>query len=157
MATVASPTRAIATFPPVRSKFISNAHVRRSSAGSSHETPTVALTSGLSLTTQLSWKPTRLKAKLTEIEPDLQEDPIDRWRTNGVEPVSLIFQSLIKECDARQLAVCYLFYFIWSQLLYFQEDFVYGIYDGAHTYNEGDEGTYLIHSLLYYVILNLLI
>lgn len=24
---------------------------------------------------------------LTEIEPDLQEDPIDKWRTNGVLPV----------------------------------------------------------------------
>lgn len=24
---------------------------------------------------------------LTEIEPDLQEDPIDKWRTNGVSPV----------------------------------------------------------------------
>ncbi|KAF3339147.1 Photosynthetic NDH subunit of subcomplex B 5 [Carex littledalei] len=101
MATAASPTRAIASFPPVRSKSISNGHV--TTGVSSHEIPTVALRSGL--TTQLSWKPTRLKAKLTEIEPDLQEDPIDRWRTNGVEP----------------------------------EDFVYGIYDGAHTYNEGDE------------------
>lgn len=89
MATVASPTRAIASFPPVRSKFISNGHVRPTIGVSSHETPTLALSSGLSLTTQLSWKPTRLKAKLTEIEPDLQEDPIDRWRTNGVEPVSL--------------------------------------------------------------------
>jgi hypothetical protein len=24
---------------------------------------------------------------LTEIEPDLQEDPVDKWRTNGVSPV----------------------------------------------------------------------
>uniref|UniRef100_A0A453GEU5 Uncharacterized protein n=1 Tax=Aegilops tauschii subsp. strangulata TaxID=200361 RepID=A0A453GEU5_AEGTS len=40
---------------------------------------------------------------LTEIEPDLQEDPIDKWRTNGVLP----------------------------------EDFVYGVYDGHHTYDEG--------------------
>ncbi|KAG8054078.1 hypothetical protein GUJ93_ZPchr0001g32966 [Zizania palustris] len=39
---------------------------------------------------------------LTEIEPDLQEDPIDKWRTNGVSP----------------------------------EDFVYGVYDGHHTYHE---------------------
>lgn len=42
---------------------------------------------------------------LTEIEPDLQEDPIDKWRTNGVSP----------------------------------EDFVYGVYDGHHTYDEGQE------------------
>ena len=32
----------------------------------------------------------RLKAGLTEIEPDLEEDPHDSWRTNGVDPVSLI-------------------------------------------------------------------
>lgn len=42
---------------------------------------------------------------LTEIEPDLHEDPIDRWRTNGVSP----------------------------------EDFEYGVYDGHHTYNEGQD------------------
>ncbi|KAG1334057.1 photosynthetic NDH subunit of subcomplex B 5, chloroplastic [Cocos nucifera] len=29
---------------------------------------------------------TRLKAGLTEIEPDLEEDPHDSWRTNGVDP-----------------------------------------------------------------------
>lgn len=33
---------------------------------------------------------TQLKAGLTEIEPDLEEDPHDSWRTNGVDPVSLI-------------------------------------------------------------------
>ncbi|WOL03147.1 photosynthetic NDH subunit of subcomplex B 5, chloroplastic [Canna indica] len=49
---------------------------------------------------------TRLRAGLTEIEPDLEEDPHDRWRTNGVDA----------------------------------EDFVYGEYDGHHTYHEGHEG-----------------
>ncbi|KAL5712419.1 hypothetical protein ACHQM5_014596 [Ranunculus cassubicifolius] len=48
---------------------------------------------------------TRLNAGLTEIEPDLIEDKIDRWRTNGVE----------------------------------EEDFIYGEYDGHHTYHGQDE------------------
>lgn len=35
---------------------------------------------------------------LTEIEPDLHEDPIDRWRTNGISPVrSLSLSSLVSE------------------------------------------------------------
>lgn len=53
---------------------------------------------------------TRLYAAgLSEIEPDLNEDPVDRWRTNGVD----------------------------------EEDFVYGYYDGHHTYFESDEkGTF---------------
>ncbi|RRT49161.1 hypothetical protein B296_00034608 [Ensete ventricosum] len=49
---------------------------------------------------------TRPRAGLTEIEPDLEEDPHDRWRTNGVSA----------------------------------EDFIYGEYDGHHTYHEGHEG-----------------
>lgn len=87
MATAASPTRAIVCFTPVRSNSISNAHGRTSIGVSSHETLTVALGLGLK---RLSWKPTRLKAALTEIEPDLNEDPVDRWRTNGVHPVSCV-------------------------------------------------------------------
>lgn len=52
---------------------------------------------------------TRLNAGLSEIEPDLNEDPRDRWATNGVSP----------------------------------EDFIYGEYDGHHTYYEGqDKGTF---------------
>ncbi|XP_042480568.1 photosynthetic NDH subunit of subcomplex B 5, chloroplastic-like [Macadamia integrifolia] len=53
---------------------------------------------------------TRLNAAgLSEIEPDLNEDKVDRWRTNGVSP----------------------------------EDYVYGEYDGHHTYHEGHEkGTF---------------
>ena len=31
---------------------------------------------------------TRLNAGLTEIEPDLEEEERDRWRTNGISPVS---------------------------------------------------------------------
>uniref|UniRef100_A0A0F7GZ10 NAD(P)H dehydrogenase 18 n=1 Tax=Geranium maderense TaxID=28964 RepID=A0A0F7GZ10_9ROSI len=48
---------------------------------------------------------TKLSAGLAEVEPDLNEDPIDYWETNSVSP----------------------------------EDFEYGIYDGAHTYFEGDK------------------
>ncbi|KAJ4968900.1 hypothetical protein NE237_015601 [Protea cynaroides] len=53
---------------------------------------------------------TRLNAAgLSEIEPDLNEDKHDRWRTNGISP----------------------------------DDFVYGEYDGHHTYFEGQEkGTF---------------
>ncbi|KAF7146279.1 hypothetical protein RHSIM_Rhsim04G0195000 [Rhododendron simsii] len=53
---------------------------------------------------------TRLNAVgLTEIEPDINEDPIDRWATNEVSA----------------------------------EDFLYGEYDGAHTYHgEDEEGTF---------------
>ncbi|XVF62997.1 hypothetical protein PTKIN_Ptkin09bG0053700 [Pterospermum kingtungense] len=53
---------------------------------------------------------TRLNAAgLSETEPDLNEDPVDRWATNGVS----------------------------------SEDFMYGEYDGHHTYFEGEEkGTF---------------
>ncbi|KAL3507756.1 hypothetical protein ACH5RR_033138 [Cinchona calisaya] len=52
---------------------------------------------------------TRLHAGLSEIEPDLNEDFVDSWRTNGVE----------------------------------DDEFEYGIYDGHHTYHEGeDKGTF---------------
>ncbi|KAK9287989.1 hypothetical protein L1049_016434 [Liquidambar formosana] len=58
----------------------------------------------------ISRSSTRLKAAgLSEIEPDLNEDPRDRWATNGISP----------------------------------EDFIYGEYDGHHTYHEGHEkGTF---------------
>ncbi|XP_051130400.1 photosynthetic NDH subunit of subcomplex B 5, chloroplastic [Andrographis paniculata] len=49
--------------------------------------------------------PTKLSAGLTEIEPDLNEDPRDVWATNGIDA----------------------------------EDFVYGIYDGHHTFFESDD------------------
>lgn len=52
---------------------------------------------------------TKLNAGLTEIEPDLNEDPVDRWATYGVS----------------------------------SEDFIYGEYDGHHTYFETDDrGTF---------------
>ncbi|KAJ9556648.1 hypothetical protein OSB04_011262 [Centaurea solstitialis] len=44
-------------------------------------------------------------AGLTDIEPDINEDPVDRWDNNGVT----------------------------------DDDFVYGVYDGHHTYNEGED------------------
>lgn len=55
--------------------------------------------------------PTRLNgAGFAEIEPDLNEDPTDRWATNSIS----------------------------------DEDFDYGIYDGHHTYYEGQaKGTVL--------------
>ncbi|KAI9196236.1 hypothetical protein LWI28_022143 [Acer negundo] len=46
---------------------------------------------------------------LAEIEPDINEDPVDRWATYGVS----------------------------------EEDFIYGEYDGHHTYHEGEnKGTF---------------
>ncbi|KDP40267.1 hypothetical protein JCGZ_02265 [Jatropha curcas] len=49
---------------------------------------------------------TRLNAAgLSEIEPDLNEDPVDRWATPSIDP----------------------------------DDFIYGEYDGHHTYFEGEE------------------
>nr|XP_023884550.1 photosynthetic NDH subunit of subcomplex B 5, chloroplastic [Quercus suber]POF22602.1 photosynthetic ndh subunit of subcomplex b 5, chloroplastic [Quercus suber] len=33
-----------------------------------------------------SRSPTKINAGLSAIEPDLNEDPVDRWRTNGVDP-----------------------------------------------------------------------
>ncbi|KAL3812530.1 hypothetical protein ACJIZ3_013798 [Penstemon smallii] len=48
---------------------------------------------------------TKLLAGFSQIEPDLNEDPKDRWATNGVD----------------------------------EDDFVYGKYDGHHTYFEGGE------------------
>ncbi|PWA81210.1 hypothetical protein CTI12_AA187160 [Artemisia annua] len=44
-------------------------------------------------------------AGLADYEPDLNEDPVDRWDNTGVK----------------------------------DEDFIYGEYDGHHTYNEGDD------------------
>lgn len=67
----------------------------------------VLISSNPRTTTRLS---TKLRAAgLTDIEPDLNEDPGDRWATNGVDA----------------------------------EDFVYGEYDGHHTYFETSEkGTF---------------
>uniref|UniRef100_A0A0F7GXU6 NAD(P)H dehydrogenase 18 n=1 Tax=Erodium texanum TaxID=28960 RepID=A0A0F7GXU6_EROTE len=48
---------------------------------------------------------TKLNAGLNEVEPDIDEDPIDYRETNSISP----------------------------------EDFQYGIYDGHHTYFEGDK------------------
>ncbi|GKD74981.1 photosynthetic NDH subunit of subcomplex B 5, chloroplastic [Tanacetum coccineum] len=44
-------------------------------------------------------------AGLADYEPDLNEDPVDRWDNTGIS----------------------------------DEDFIYGEYDGHHTYNEGDD------------------
>lgn len=40
---------------------------------------------------------------LTEIEPDLHEDPIDRWRTNGVSPVRSLSLSLLVSEPVKNL------------------------------------------------------
>ncbi|KAM3326665.1 photosynthetic NDH subunit of subcomplex B 5, chloroplastic [Capsicum chacoense] len=34
---------------------------------------------------------TRLYAGLTDIEPDINEDPVDRWRTNGIDIEDFVF------------------------------------------------------------------
>uniref|UniRef100_A0A0F7GXV9 NAD(P)H dehydrogenase 18 n=1 Tax=Pelargonium hortorum TaxID=4031 RepID=A0A0F7GXV9_PELHO len=60
---------------------------------------------GLQLHRLAARSSTKLKAGLAEIEPDLNEDPIDYYAINSISP----------------------------------EDFEYGIYDGHHTYFEGDQ------------------
>ncbi|XP_076904058.1 photosynthetic NDH subunit of subcomplex B 5, chloroplastic-like [Bidens hawaiensis] len=52
-------------------------------------------------------------AGLSEYEPDLNEDPVDRWDNTGVS----------------------------------DDDFVYGIYDGHHTYYEGDDKSTFLGSI----------
>lgn len=37
---------------------------------------------------------TRLYADLTQIEPDLNEDPVDRWATYGIDQVRHCFELL---------------------------------------------------------------
>lgn len=39
---------------------------------------------------------TRLYAGLSEIEPDLNEDPVDRWRTNGIDSVCFLFCDFLR-------------------------------------------------------------
>uniref|UniRef100_A0A9I9CP97 Photosynthetic NDH subunit of subcomplex B 5, chloroplastic n=1 Tax=Cucumis melo TaxID=3656 RepID=A0A9I9CP97_CUCME len=67
-------------------------------------------------------------AGLSEIEPDLNEDPVDRWETNSVSP----------------------------------EDFEYGVYDGHHTYFEGEKKVSMTRStdqlvLVVWIFVSLLI
>ncbi|KAH7522217.1 hypothetical protein FEM48_Zijuj07G0115000 [Ziziphus jujuba var. spinosa] len=91
-----------------------------------------------------TWR--RLKAAgLSEIEPDLNEDPVDRWATNSVSPVlsfslslslSSEFAGLTKTLFGILLAMQCLFVVLWFD---FQEDFVYGKYDEHHTYNEAED------------------
>lgn len=110
---------------------------------------------------------------LTEIEPDLNEDPIDKWRTNGVSPVCpprrrrppcwefhyfSLFQavsmvSLILSSVIAAAVLCCLkkWFWHWKESA-LQDDFEYGVYDGHHTYNE-TQGSFsglsypVIHSL----------
>lgn len=45
---------------------------------------------------------TRLNMGLSEIEPDLNEDPKDRWATNSVHPVSLrCIDDLVRHGNCR--------------------------------------------------------
>lgn len=84
------------------------------------------------------WKNRRLtklnRAGLSQIEPDLNEDPVDRWATNSVSPVRSLSLSL---CATYYVNIC-MSDFLWRTLV-FQDDFKYGEYDGHHTYNEGEE------------------
>uniref|UniRef100_A0A6V7QS82 Photosynthetic NDH subunit of subcomplex B 5, chloroplastic n=1 Tax=Ananas comosus var. bracteatus TaxID=296719 RepID=A0A6V7QS82_ANACO len=94
---------AVSSLPPATAAAVAEKRAKARVRVPARET--CAVTVGFNLL-GLVRSSTRLRAGLTEIEPDLQEDPIDRWRTNGVSP----------------------------------EDFIYGEYDGHHTYHEGHEG-----------------
>lgn len=72
-----------------------------------------------------------LNAGFNEFEPDLNEDPIDQFRTNGVSMVYLLyFPSL---CNPVVMGFIHFF------LCKFQEDFKFGEYDDHHTFYEGEE------------------
>lgn len=97
------------------------------------------------------WKngrPTKLnRAGLSEIEPDLNEDPVDRWATNSVDPVRPLSFGHFSPCVCERLFL--------TVICVFQEDFKYGEYDGHHTYHEGEEkGTLLAFLCLYGIVWN---
>ena len=62
-----------------------------------------------------SRSPTKINAGLSAIEPDLNEDPVDRWRTNGVDPVpspsttSLFIFLCVCVCDSFW---CFFFFLV---------------------------------------------
>ncbi|THU62567.1 hypothetical protein C4D60_Mb01t06480 [Musa balbisiana] len=94
---------AAASLPPLATAAAVKPCRRLGIRASPAETPSLGF---LRMGMQRDRSSTRPRAGLTEIEPDLEEDPHDRWRTNGVSA----------------------------------EDFIYGEYDGHHTYHEGNEG-----------------
>ncbi|CAL9048995.1 unnamed protein product [Musa banksii] len=97
---------AAASLPPLATAVAVKPFRRLGIRAPPAETPSLGF---LRMGMQRDRSSTRPRAGLTEIEPDLEEDPHDRWRTNGVSAVS-------------------------------SEDFIYGEYDGHHTYHEGHEG-----------------
>ncbi|XP_064995517.1 photosynthetic NDH subunit of subcomplex B 5, chloroplastic isoform X2 [Musa acuminata AAA Group] len=94
---------AAASLPPLATAVAVKPFRRLGIRAPPAETPSLGF---LRMGMQRDRSSTRPRAGLTEIEPDLEEDPHDRWRTNGVSA----------------------------------EDFIYGEYDGHHTYHEGHEG-----------------
>lgn len=82
---------------------------------------------------------TRLHAAgFAEIEPDLPEGTFDPWATGGISAVSSIAPLQLKNFLLANFWFWFIYFWLSDEL---QEDFVYGEYDGHHTYNEGDEGT----------------
>uniref|UniRef100_A0A0F7GZF2 NAD(P)H dehydrogenase 18 n=1 Tax=Geranium phaeum TaxID=379952 RepID=A0A0F7GZF2_9ROSI len=94
MAVSSCSSLSIVSMPRIGNKGRSRVSIRSNTASFGLESSKISRRSG-----------TKLSAGLTQVEPDLNEDPIDYYETNSVSP----------------------------------EDFEYGIYDGAHTYFEGDK------------------
>lgn len=85
-------------------------------------------------------------AGLSEIEPDLNEDPVDRWATNSVSPVLSLSLTLflLNLLFYRRPYSGFCLLAMLICVVDFQEDFIYGKYDGHHTYNEAeDKGIFL--------------
>ncbi|URD76600.1 hypothetical protein MUK42_25523 [Musa troglodytarum] len=79
---------AAASLPPLATAAAVKPCRRLGIRASPAETPSLGF---LRLGMQRDRSSTRSRAGLTEIEPDLEEDPHDRWRTNGVSEVSSVF------------------------------------------------------------------
>lgn len=83
---------------------------------------------------------TRLNgAGFAEIEPDLNEDPRDRWETNSISPVCFNLHFFLYTIHSVRESWNYLVIGLICIVDLSQEDFKYGEYDGHHTYFEGEK------------------
>nr|GEY46161.1 photosynthetic NDH subunit of subcomplex B 5, chloroplastic [Tanacetum cinerariifolium] len=104
-------TLSVPSIPKTTAKFQQSANnrIKVSSSAKCYTSYGVAYTKSSTINGCNSRKGIRRlnAAGLADYEPDLNEDPVDRWDNTGIS----------------------------------DEDFIYGEYDGHHTYNEGDDKT----------------
>ncbi|KAG6516804.1 hypothetical protein ZIOFF_027284 [Zingiber officinale] len=87
VATISSPSLAVAALPPLATSSSSARIPAATAVGVPHMESLKSLgffRAGIGRVR----RSTRRRAGLTEIEPNLEEDPHDKWRTNGVSAVS---------------------------------------------------------------------